>query len=106
MATMIFESMEKHALYMRRVDLNVALHLNYLEERKAEYMRVKWTRDNWDEELTTYCKKGEELPEEVCKFVEHVHVNGKNAGLIAAFLKDYEYYARNNLKQYLRRGDK
>ena len=102
MANMIYESMEKYASTLTRLELMGDTHLNYLEERRQEYMRVKWTRDSWDEELTTYCKKGEELPKDVCRFVENVYVDKDNAGVLAPYLVEHEKHKKYDLKTYLR----
>lgn len=74
----------------------------FCESRKQEYQNVSWTKDNWDEELTTYCKKGQELPKDVVKFVENVSVTPSNVAILAPFLVEYERYQKYDLKQYLR----
>lgn len=104
MASMIYKSMEAHASRLSRAELSGDIHLNYLEERRQEYMRVKWTRDSWDEELTTYCKRGEELPKDVCRFVENVHVDKENASVLAPYLVEHERCVKYDLKSYLRKN--
>ncbi len=80
LATMMYLSMEKHAPRVRRKDLSENARLEYMEERKNEYLRVKWTRDVWDEELTVYSDN--EVPlilkdplEKKYDFKEYMHKN-------------------------------
>lgn len=102
LATMTYEATLKHGTQLIRSEYSGDLHLTFCESRKQEYQNVSWTKDNWDEELVTYCKKGQELPKEVVKFVENVSVNASNAAILAPFLIEYERYQRYDLKQYLR----
>ncbi len=52
MATMVWEMIEAHSTPIRRTDLKHRdFRLEYMEERRQEYLRVPWTKDVWEEEL-------------------------------------------------------
>lgn len=102
LATMTYEAILKHGTKLIRSECSGDLHMAFCESRKQEYQNVSWTKDNWDEELTTYCKKGQELPKDVVRFVENVSVTPSNAAILAPFLMEYERYQKYDLKQYLR----
>lgn len=65
MASMRYKSIEEHSTPLKRSELLGDIHLKFMEERKDEYLRVNWTRDVWDEELTVYKGKNIITPEEV-----------------------------------------
>lgn len=102
LATITYEALLKHSTKLIRSECPGDLHQSFCESRKQEYQNVLWTKDNWDEELVTYCKKGQELPKDVVKFVENVSITPSNAAVLAPFLIEYERYQKYDLKQYLR----
>lgn len=54
LATLLYESMEKHSTTLIRQELGPDPRLAYMEQRRQEYMKTKWTKDVWEEELTRY----------------------------------------------------
>lgn len=86
---MTYDAILKHSAKLIRSEYSGNLHLAFCENRKQEYQNVLWTKDNWDEELLTYCKKGQELPKDVVKLVENVSVNSSNAAILAPFLMEH-----------------
>ena len=49
MASMVYEMVEAHCTPLRRDDLRGAdFHMAFMEERRLEYLRVRWSRDVWD----------------------------------------------------------
>jgi len=69
MATMMFDQIKYHSIPIKRSELTGDHHLAHMEDRRKEYLKEKWTRDVWDEELTTYkdeeTKKHEEVMSKV-----------------------------------------
>lgn len=69
MATMMFDQIKYHSIPIKRAELPSDHHLAHMENRREEYLKEKWTRDVWDEELTTYkdeeTKKYEEVMSKV-----------------------------------------
>lgn len=102
LATMVYLTMEAHASRIARSELVGDLHLKYMEERRQEYLRVKWTRDVWDEELTRYIPKNKPLPSDVRNFIEHVHVDKNNAYVLAPVLVKRMEDKKYDFKQYMK----
>lgn len=101
---MMLEHIFNHASIISRKSLTGDIHLNYMEQRKKEYMRVKWTRDVWDEELTTYIDWEIAYPENVRSTFDNVHITKDNAHIMAPILVkrmedkkyDFKAYMKNN----------
>ena len=65
MATMMYEQIEKHSVPYERSPYYEDIHLKHMENRRREYLKEKWTKDVWDEELTVYKPKNITTAEEV-----------------------------------------
>ena len=101
MATMMYEQIEKHSTPLKRSELSGDIHYNYMEVRKAEYLRVKWRWDMWDDELTVYKDKKNPLPEDVWGYVDNVNITPQNAHIFAPILVRNEEYKRYDFKEYM-----
>lgn len=86
LATLRYNQMEKYASRIRRKDLPNDPRLEFMEERRKEYLKEKWTRDVWDEELTVYRDKLAPTPEEVRESVDSINITTKNAGILGPVL--------------------
>lgn len=104
MATMLFEMMEAHAAPLRREELPRDLHLWHMETRRQAYLRVPWTRDVWDEELTVYQPRDVGRPEEVWAFVDDIAITPANAHILAPILVERERARRYDFKAYMKRN--
>lgn len=103
MATMMFDSIKNHSTPIKRSELTGDIHLTFMEERKNEYMRVKWTRDVWDEELTVY--KGKDIIEdEVWNFVDNIEINKDNAAIYAPILVKRKEKNKYDFKKYMKQN--
>lgn len=104
LGNMMLTHIFNHADVIERESLCGDIHLSYLEQRKKEYMRVKWTRDVWDEELTTYIDWEMAYPENVRSTFDNVEVDKNNAYVMAPVLAkrlednkyDFRTYMKNN----------
>lgn len=102
MATLVWEIMEEHCEIIQRADLgNEDSYLRFMEERRLEYMNVKWKYDVWDEELTFYHDKKKPLPQKVREFVDNVSVNYKNAWVLAPVLVQRENDKKHDFTAYM-----
>lgn len=103
LGVMTLEHIFNHASIIERKSLTGDIHLDYMEQRKKEYMRVKWSRDVWDEELTTYIDWEMAYPEEVRSTLDNVHVDKNNAYVMAPTLvkrsNDQKYNFTNYMKE-------
>ena len=101
LATMMFEQIEKHSTPIKRSELSGDIHLKYMEERKNEYLRVKWLWDMWDDELTVYKDKKHPLPVDAWAFLDHVKPTKQNAHIFAPLLAMREEHKKYDFKQYM-----
>ena len=107
LATMTYNQIEKYSTPLFRSQLSNDPRLDYMEERRLEYLKTKWTRDVWDEELTVYKDKNHPSPEEVRKTFDDVKITSDNAKIFAPILvkrmedKKYNFndYMHNNWKK-------
>ena len=101
LATMMFEHIEKYSTHLTRKELSENCRLDFMQERKNEYMRVKWTRDTWDEEITYYLDKEHPLPQEINLSFDSVEVNSDNAYVMAPVLVKRMNDEKYNFKNYM-----
>lgn len=102
MATMIWNMIEMHSTPIKRETLyGIDFRSKYMEERKQEYLRVKWTRDVWDEELTFKHDKNHPIPSKVREYVDNVKITSKNAHIFAPILVEREDDKKYDFKQYM-----
>lgn len=101
MATMMFELIEAHSTPIRRGELRGDQHLRHMEERRQEYLRVPWTRDVWEEELTVYRPHDIVWPEDVWAFADDIAITPANAAILAPILAQRERARRYDLKAYM-----
>lgn len=103
LATMMFEHMKKHTDEIKRSELPADCRLKFMEERRQEYMRVKWTRDVWDEELAFYHDKEHPLPIKVRESLDNVVIKRDNAHIMAPILERREEDRQYDFKTYMKR---
>ena len=101
LATMMFEQIEKHSTPINRSELSGDIHLKYMEERKNEYLRVKWLWDMWDDELTVYKDKQHPLPTDAWAFLDDVKPTIQNAHIFAPLFAMREEHKKYDFKQYM-----
>lgn len=99
LATEVFEIMCNHASKFNRCDKD--MHIAYMEERRKEYLRVKWRDDVWDEEITFYKNSLMTYEEDVIDFVEVADVDHRNAFVLAPLLVKNEQYKKYNFLRYM-----
>lgn len=104
MATMMYEMMEDHTDKIKRSDLQGDLHQKHMEERKNEYLKNKWTRDVWDEELAYYQSKDFTPQQEVRKSFDNVNITYKNANILAPILVKRLEDEKYDFKQYMKKN--
>lgn len=103
LATMVFENIKKYSTpYVR--PKNEDIHINFMEQRRQEYLKNSWTRDVWDEELTRYLDNSEREFELVMESMDKIKVNSSNAAIMGPILVkrmeqkkyDFKNYMHNN----------
>lgn len=104
MSTLLYRIMEDHTAPVQRSAMGTDPRKDYLEVRKNVYGCQKWYADVWDEELTYYPGHNVTTPKQSREYVDHVHVNEKNASIFAETLLRREEDIRYDLIGYLRRN--
>ena len=104
MATMMFEQIEKYSIPYERSKYYEDIHMQHMESRRKEYLKEKWTRDVWDEELTVYKPKHITTAEEVRASLDNVHIDEKNAYIFAPILARREEDKKYDFKRYMKKN--
>ncbi len=102
MATMMYEQIEKYSTPIKRCDLSLDARYDFMEERKNEYMRAKWTRDVWDEELTVY--KDFPLQQDIRASFDNVEITKDNAYIFAPILVKRIEDEKYDFKRYMHKN--
>lgn len=104
MATLMYDLIEKYSKPIVRKELTGDIHLKHMEEIKNDYLKAKWTRDVWDEELTVYRDKSITTPEMINKVVDDVDINASNADIYAPILVGRERDKKYDIKVYMKKN--
>ena len=104
MATMMYEEIEKYSTPYERSKYYEDIHMQHMESRRKEYLKEKWSRDVWDEELTVYKPKDITTAEEVRASLDNVHIDEKNAFIFAPILARREEDKKYDFKRYMKKN--
>ena len=107
LATLKYQQIEKHSTRIARSSLNDDIRLSFMQERKKEYLSVKWRHDVWDEELTVYYDKNHPTPVEVQQFVDNIELTKQNLPILYPIIVkriedkkyDFKRYMHNTWQQ-------
>lgn len=102
MATMLWEQIENYSDLLKRRELHGDIHMQHMLKRRSEYLKVKWTRDVWDEELTIYKPKNIVDFEDVYSFVDDIEITSKNAGILAKLYVELQERKKYNFKKFMK----
>lgn len=101
LATLLYENLENHAPHIKRSDLGDNPRLDYMEERKNEYLKTRWTEDVWDEELTIYRDHVEREFDSIDEDLKNVHIDKNNAYVMAPVLSRIQTKEKYDFKSYM-----
>lgn len=104
MATMMYNQIEFYSTPLVRSTLPQDARIKFMEERKNEYLRVNWTRDVWEEELTVYKDKENPLPEDIRATFDNVKITNKNAHILTPVLVKRLEDKKYNFKDYMHKN--
>lgn len=102
MASMMYDQIEKYSKPIVRSELPADIHLYHMENRKKEYLKAKWTRDVWDEELTVYQSKDIITPQQIRSSLQNVNVTSENAFVMGGVLADAANDQKYDFKKYMK----
>lgn len=104
MASMMYGMIAQHATPLSRNSLTGDHHFWHTEEHCQEYLRVNWTRDTWDEELTVNRPQGIVTKQDVYAFADRVKLTPENARIILPAVERCEVYRRYDFKAYMHKN--
>ena len=102
MSTLLWKQIENHSDLLKRNNLHGDIHMQHMLKRRAEYLKVKWTKDVWDEELTIYTPKNIVDFEDVYSFVDDIEITLKNAGVLASLYVELQERKKYNFKKFMK----
>ena len=98
-ATLMYENFENHASPLDRSELGQDPRLDFMEQRRREYLKNKWHNDIWEEELTVYLTPEEREQRAVAEGMDNIIITKQNAAIMAPILvrraeeKKYDFLA-------------
>ena len=101
LATMRYEQIEQHSTPIKRSELGSDPRKDYMEQRKKEYLKTKWTKDVWEEELTVYIDKNHPSQEAIRESLGQVNITMKNAGIMGPILVKRKEDIKYDFKRYM-----
>ncbi len=102
-ATMVYDNIEKHSTPFVR-EPNKDIHLEFMEQRRQEYLKNPWTRDVWEEELTRYLDEAERESASVMESVDNIKVDKNNASIMGPILVKRQRQKQYDFKEYMHRN--
>ena len=104
LATLMYDNIEKYATHVIRSELGDDPRLDFMEERRLEYLKTKWTKDVWDEELTRYFDASDREYNEVQESMDNIIITKDNAGIMAPILVKRMEDKKYNFKDYMHKN--
>ena len=101
LATMVYANLVNHSTEIIRENLSDDPRMDYMEERRAEYLKNKWTRDVWDEELIQYRNAAEKEYLAVKESMDNIEITPQNAGIMGPILVRRQEDKRYDFKDYM-----
>lgn len=98
-ATLVYENFENHASLLTRAELGPDPRLDFMEQRRLEYLKNKWHSDVWEEELTVYRDRADWEHRAVMESMDKIVITKHNAAIMASILirreedKKYDFLA-------------
>lgn len=101
LSTLLYESMEKHCTPIIRENLSEDPRMDYMEQRRQEYAKTKWTKDVWDEELTQYLDAADKEHLAVMESMDDIIITPQNAEIMGPVLVRRKEDKKYNFKNYM-----
>lgn len=101
LSTLWWNLIESHSEHIQRSSLRYDCRLYYMHERCCEYLKTKWTKDTFDEELTQYIDKRYPPPQEIRASFDKVKITPENAKIFSEILVRREEDKKYDFKTYM-----
>lgn len=103
-SSLFYETMEKYCTPISRKGLGIDPRFDFMEQRRQEYLKTKWTDDVWEEELTQYLDAQDKEYVSVQESMDNINITKENAVIMAPILSrrnedqkyDFKKYMHNN----------
>lgn len=104
LGTMMYNQIEKYSTPIKRAELPDDAREQFMEERKNEYLRVKWSKDVWDEELTIYKDKDVPSADDIMGSLSEVKIDSNNFMVMAPTLIKHYQNKKYDFKDYMHKN--
>ena len=104
LGTLVFENIEKHSTPINRSELGKDPRMDFMEERRQEYLKTKWTCDVWDEELTRYLDKEDKEYLSVQESMDNIVITKDNASIMGPVLVKRKEDKKYDFKNYMKKN--
>lgn len=101
LATLLFVLIEKYSTPIVRTELDGDARLAFMEERKREYQKTKWTMDVWEEELTRYLDPDDLEYQEVQESMDDIVITSQNCHIMGPVLVKRYQDKMYDFKRYM-----
>lgn len=101
LSTLMYENIERHSTPVSRRNLGKDPRMFFMRERCQEYLKTRWTRDVWEEELTRYLDKDDKEMLSVLESMDDIIITKENAKIMAPILVRRQENKKYNFKQYM-----
>ena len=101
LSTLMFECIEKHSTPISRANLSKDPRMDFMKERRQEYLKTKWTDDVWEEELTQYLDDEDKEYFSVRKSVDDIVITKDNIKIMAPILEEIKKEKKYDFKKYM-----
>lgn len=104
LSSLLYENLLENTEVVKRKSLGENPRLDFMETRKKEYMKTKWTKDVWDEELTMYLDKDDKEMINVYESMDNIEITNENAKIMAPVLVRRREDKKYNFKDYMHKN--
>lgn len=102
LSTLLHENLLENSTPLVRSELGEDPTLDYMEQRRQEYMKTKWTNKvNWNEELTQYKTAADKEYISVQESMDNIIITKDNAHIMAPILVRREEDKKHDFKKFM-----
>lgn len=104
LSTLLYDNLSENSEILERKKLGKDPRLDFMKQRKAEYLKTAWTKDVWDEELTRYFDKEDKEMQSVLESMDNIEITEKNAKIMAPVLVRRQTDKKYDFKEYMHKN--
>ena len=104
LSTLLYDNLLENSEILERKKLGKDPRLDFMKQRKAEYLKTAWTKDVWDEELTRYFDKEDKEMQSVLESMDNIEITEKNAKIMAPVLVRRQTDKKYDFKEYMHKN--